>query len=502
VTPSKPTPSLAASPVARSIPDARPDKPSLWLWVPYIWLFFASTRTLGSWLARGGTGDADLSGSPMDRLLMTLLIVLGLFALGSRAEQAKRILIHNKWMVILFVYIGLSIIWSNFPAISFRRGIRSMGTLVMVLVVLTESNPLEAVRALLRRLYLVHIPLSVITIKYFRNIGVTYNWSGVEEEWTGLTTDKNSLGQVAMCSGAFWLWQILQDWPKKKLTVSLLLLGMTLWILRGSKNIHSSTAIVGFVISAVVLIGLQYVRKRAARAKRIILAGSLALSVLAPLGYFVFQALDTTPVQMVVQATGRNMTLTDRTYIWTDVLNNAAKSPILGVGIGAFWVGRVGAEMYPLPNWSRVTPSWRPTEGHNGFVDVYVELGAVGVVLLLIVIGVGFAGALTHLESDFQFGSLRLTLLLSIILNNITETSFLKGTHDLWFLFLLVCVNLPRPIGKAPLSRSGTVLGRSINHHEQSSKGDVLVSSPTFRRPYSALALPKVLPSLEGYSLV
>ena len=41
-------------------------------------------------------------------------------------------------------------------------------------------------------------------------IGVSYNWSGVEEEWTGLSYDKNSLGQVAMCSGIFWLWQILQ----------------------------------------------------------------------------------------------------------------------------------------------------------------------------------------------------------------------------------------------------------------------------------------------------
>jgi exopolysaccharide production protein ExoQ len=444
---SKPPSLLTASPVAGSTPAAKPGKPSLWIWVPYVWLFFASTRTLGSWLSGSGADYADMSGSPMDRLLMSSLIVLGLFVLGSRAGQTKRILAHNKWVVALFIYISLSIIWSNFPAISLRRGIRSIGTLVMVLVVLTERNPLEAVRALLRRLYLVHISLSIIAIKYFRNIGVMYNWSGVEEEWTGLSIDKNSLGQIAMCGGLFYLWQILQDWPKKKLTSSVILLCMTLWILRGSKNIHSSTAIVGFAICAVVLIGLQCVRKRAASAKRIILAGTLALTLLAPLVYFAFQAFDTTPVQMVFQATDRNMTLTDRTYMWTDILNIAAKSPVLGVGIGAFWVGPIGYGMYPLPNWYRITPDWRPTEGHNGFIDVYVELGAFGVVLLLIIIGVAFAGALSHLESDFQFGSLRLTLLLSIVLSNITETSFLKGTHDLWFLFLLVSVNLPKQIG-------------------------------------------------------
>lgn len=499
---SKPASLLTPSAVARSTPAAKPGKPSLWIWVPFVWLFFASTRTLGTWLSGGMADYADMSGSPLDRLLMTLLIVLGLCVLGSRAEQTKRILSHNKWVAALFIYLALSIIWSNFPAISLRRGIRSIGTFVMVLVVLTERDPLETARVLLRRLYLVHIPLSIIAIKYFRNIGVRYNWSGAEENWIGLSVDKNSLGQVAMCSGAFWLWQILQDRPKKKLTLNLVLLCMTLWILRGSKTIHSSAAIIGFAVCAVVLIGLHYVRERNAHFKSTILAGSIALAVLAPFVYFAFDAFDTTPVNIMLQATGRDMTFTDRTLMWTDLLNNAAKNPVLGVGVGAFWVGPIGYDMYPLPNWSRKTPEWRPTEGHNGYIDVYVELGAVGVVLLLIVIGVAFAGALTHLESDFQFGSLRLALLLSIVMNNITETSFLKGTHDLWFLFLLVAVNLPRPIGMASSRRSGTALGHSINHDEHSFKGDVLVSSPFFRSTESSLALPEVSPYFASYGLV
>jgi O-antigen ligase len=169
----------------------------------------------------------------------------------------------------------------------------------------------------------------------------------------------------------------------------------------------------------------------------------MSFALLAPLVYGAFQMFDTTPVKIVLDATGRNMTLTDRNLIWADVINDAAKSPVLGVGFGAFWVGPIGYEMYPMPNWSRKTPEWRPEEAHNGFVDVYVQLGAVGEMLLLIVIGVAFSGALTHLESDFQFGSLRLTLLLSVIISNMTETSFLDGTHGLWFLFLLAAINLP-----------------------------------------------------------
>jgi exopolysaccharide production protein ExoQ len=152
---------------------------------------------------------------------------------------------------------------------------------------------------------------------------------------------------------------------------------------------------------------------------------------------------DTTPVGAVLQATGRDMTLTDRTLLWADVLKNAQKSPVVGVGFGAFWVGHIGYDMYPLDNWSRVTPEWRPGEGHDGYIDVYIDLGVIGVVLVLLMIGSAFAGALHDLQTNFELGRLRLALLVSIVVNNVAESSLLKGTHSLWFVFLLVAVNVP-----------------------------------------------------------
>ena len=57
-----------------------------------------------------------------DQVVMTLLMVLGLYVLGSRAEQTKRILANNKWLVVLFIYMALSVIWSNFPGHFFSQG--------------------------------------------------------------------------------------------------------------------------------------------------------------------------------------------------------------------------------------------------------------------------------------------------------------------------------------------------------------------------------------------
>ena len=413
------------------------------------------------------------------------LIVIGLYVLSGRAQQTRRILACNKWIMALLVLMAFSILWSNFPGVSLRRGIRSIGTFVMVLMVLTESHPLEAIQVLLQRLYLLQLPLSVVTIKYFRNIGVVYNWSGVEEQWVGLSTDKNSLGQVAMCGGLFALWGLLESLSRrhskrgrKDLLLNSMLLGIAAWLLRGSKNVHSSTAIVGFVFCALILISLQFVKKRPRQAKSLVRAALACSLLLGPLVYLWSDVIDASPLEMVAQSTGRDMTLTDRTLLWTDIWNNAMKSPVVGVGIGAFWVGPAGYDTYPLPNWSRKTPGWRPDEGHNGYLDVYVEQGISGVVFILAIIVSSLTGALSQLQTDFQLASLRLVLISSIVLNNITETSFLKGTHALWFLLLLVAVNLPQAVPRRMRSKA------SATPQNNRWSGETKVQS-TSARPFS-----------------
>ena len=466
-------------------------KPSRWIWVPWIWFFFASTRSLSTWMS--GTDRRDLaamngSGSPVDRVLMTALMLLGAFVLSRRWERAMRLFERNKWMVALFVFMTLSIVWSNFPGISFRRLNRSIGAFEMALIVLTESYPLEAVRILLSRLYIVHIPLSVLAVKYFRNIGVAYNWNGAEEQWIGLATDKNSLGQVATCAGVFFVWQILQDWPARKLkrnrsnlALYIVLLAGDLWLLRGSPTIHSSTAIIGFILCAGALFALQLIKKRHKHAKRIIVGVVLTSAIAVPITYLVCQIIDFSPFQAAVGATGRDMTSTDRTLIWTDMLNDTKASALFGVGVGAFWVGPIGYDKYPMPNWSARTPAWRPEEGHNGYIDVYAELGVSGLLLILLVIVAGLAGAISEIQNNFLYGSLRLTLLFSIIINNITETSFLRGEHGLWFLFLLMAINVP-----SAMTRPLTAMDEAKRHYSLDPLKEKFKRSPGPTSPASS----------------
>jgi exopolysaccharide production protein ExoQ len=73
----------------------------------------------------------------------------------------------------------ISILWSDFPFISLKRWVRTAGCSIMALVVLSEANPYEAMHAILRRTIYVVMPLSVVLVKYYPHLGVSFGrWSG------------------------------------------------------------------------------------------------------------------------------------------------------------------------------------------------------------------------------------------------------------------------------------------------------------------------------------
>ena len=73
---------------------------------------------------------------------------------------------------------------------------------------------------------------------------------------------------------------------------------------------------------------------------------------------------------------GRDSTLTGRTEIWTHVLW-VAGNPLLGTGFESFWLGDRLANV-----WS-IMPGIQ--EAHNGYLEVYLNLGWIGVTLLAVI---------------------------------------------------------------------------------------------------------------------
>ena len=140
------------------------------LWVPLAWMFFMGSRAPSQWLGVGSAGGMAQSfeeGDPLNRAFYLLLLILSVAILVSRSFRFRNFFARNQALTLFVFYGLLSILWSDFPFPAFKKWFRDLGDYSLVLVVLSDRHPLEAVRTLLRRLGYFLIPLSVLLIKYF-----------------------------------------------------------------------------------------------------------------------------------------------------------------------------------------------------------------------------------------------------------------------------------------------------------------------------------------------
>ena len=177
------------------------------LWIPLIWMFFAGSRYASEWLNLGapaGSADVYLEGNPLNRNIFLLLIVAGVIVLSQRPVAWGRLLARNSWIWLYFLFGGFSILWSDYPGVSFKRLIKDMGNVVMALVVLTEKRPYEAVGVVLRRLAFILLPLSVLFIRYYPNLGRSYHPWTYEPMFNGVAAHKNGLGQISLIAATIF----------------------------------------------------------------------------------------------------------------------------------------------------------------------------------------------------------------------------------------------------------------------------------------------------------
>ena len=155
---------------------------SLAIWIPLIWVLIISSRMVSLWLDVGsgsGLPDDYLEGSPIDRNIFTSLFIIAAVILFQRKISWSQLITNNVWIFIYLLYCGISVIWSDFPWVSLKRYGKEIGNLLIVLVVLTERDPMEALKTILRRCAYVLIPLSIVLYKYYAHLGRSYGrWTG------------------------------------------------------------------------------------------------------------------------------------------------------------------------------------------------------------------------------------------------------------------------------------------------------------------------------------
>jgi exopolysaccharide production protein ExoQ len=422
------------------------DRTSNALWIPIMWLLIAGSRNVGQWLEMSSPMDQGaryLEGNPLDRAVLTTLMVFGVIVLLKRPRQVGAVLRASVPLLLYFAYCGLSSLWSDYPDVAFKRWFRGLGDIVMVLLILTDPDWILALKRVLTRVSFLLLPLSVLLIRYYPNLGRGYSNSSGAMFWTGVTTDKNGLGMICLIFGLGNLWYFIEiyqrregaRWTKPLIAHGIVFL-ITLWLLWES-NSMTSISCFGWAVVLMVATG------RWPRARKPAVVSLLATTAIAFSAFALFSGGG----GGLLQALGRNPTLTGRTEVWKAILP-FTQNPIVGSGYESFWLGD------RLVKIGEVIDSPGINEAHNGYLEIYLNLGWMGLTLLALAVAAGYRRVILAVRQNPAIGNLWLAYFVLALIYNFTEAAF-KMQSPVWIFFLMAMMAPPI----AAVSESPTVLG-------------------------------------------
>lgn len=317
----------------------------------------------------------------------------------------------------LLLLAAVSALWSSSPETTLVRFASQCFITAFFVAAATLLRPdSDYVRAI----YIVFAVGVVLNIGYVSTQSPNIV-DGVNVGYSGYFGNKNSLGFFASFAFLFSLFNMRRS--ALRIGGGLVVIGASVVLLVMSK---SKGALVFAIASPFVAFALLLVYRK--------LRISPAVSVTTAASAFLVISL------MVGDLPGRismlmygNPTLSNRTAIWEFIDRMVSIRPMLGWGYRSFWlVPEDILARYPAEAWIKLMP-----HGHNGYLDMKVELGYVGYGLLLWLLAAVFYQVGKIADRDMRSGWMVATIALFIVLMNFVESSWLRGADPLWLPFLV-----------------------------------------------------------------
>lgn len=396
------------------------------IWLVLVWVVIHATRPVSLWFnASGGSISRD-EGSPVNAAIDLSLIVAVLVLLAHRRLRWSQVIKENSWLFVFYLFWALSISWSDDSFITFKRVFRDFGSVLMVLVVLTEREPGDAIKAVCVRMAYMCVPLSIVLWKYFPGVGRSFTgYDKSVQMVVGMTLHKNSLGMLVMIAALFLLWDLISRSrnissadEKQRVAANILTLLMSWYLLL---VVNSATSFICALLGSVLLIVLlspsfPSFRRRLEVYVLVGLAVVGILSVLVDVKGAFFQTLQ------------RSDNLTTRTEMWP-VLIEHQTDVLIGPGFNMFW-SEERLRRSPLPE-----EYGHFVQAHNGYLETYLNGGVIGTTLLVIVLLSSYWRLRKRLPTGSSELCMKMVIIIVVVIHNWTEASFNK-LGLLWFITL------------------------------------------------------------------
>ena len=364
--------------------------------------------------------DGDLGGSDPVSSALVLLTFLALAALFVRHRaQVLGVLRRNGLSLALAGLAFLSAAWSVEAGLTIKRSFVYLVSLGLPLYMAARLGFDAGVRVAALA-FAIAAAASLAVGAAVPAWGVMH-FAGVEGDWRGVFTHKNPLAQ-SMLIGAILEAYLIAHGPRRWVHVGVL--GVELLLILLSNSI---TALVVGTAALAVFGGFLVMRRGGQLRRATVAAAALAAAALSIVVIFFPQALE--------KASGRDATLTGRTELWPAVLQAAAERPFTGWGFQAFWQPD-NPRAQDL--WTRI--GWLAPNSHNGFLDIALGLGPLGVILTAGVVAqmLGRCGRLMREPVLALAGMVGVVMLGAILVRSLTEAVLARPSDIDWVVFNLL----------------------------------------------------------------
>lgn|GEM_PF-6286592 len=375
-----------------------------------------------------GTFAKDIVPGSVAGLGLNQIVLLGLLpimSLLSLYSGAGRLLVGPLPMLLLVGagWAALSAVWSQNPIGSLVKGLTLVMVVLSVAWVVVRLNAKQVVQGILLGA-VIALVISLVAVILLPNLAGTTDFH--PGAWRGIYGQKNVLGRGALIATAISMVLAMTERSVGKRLGYALVGAFALFMLLRSTSATALLAVGLFFVGYPFFLALS----RAPTAIRLL--ATIALFI----GLVLLVPAATTAVGAAAGELGRDASLTGRVPLWIFALGEIAKRPLLGYGFDAYFLGTPESDAYLLAHLR-----WVPEMAHNGLIDLLLELGIVGAVIVFSSV-IALLARVSKASLNPYTRSLVIATFLLMLFMNITESNFFRPSNLLWIMFIVAALRV------------------------------------------------------------
>jgi exopolysaccharide production protein ExoQ len=379
-----------------------------------LFLLLMLSSGAGQSIFTGANAVTSSEGQPVTQIVFGLLYLSIFLVLLTKFRRTALFLIRReKWTMVLCLWVLASTVWSADPGESFRRALALVGTSMAGLYIGMRYEPKQQLKMIALVVGLGAVA-SFAAGLFIPGVGLTPDGS-----WQGIYFLKNSLGRMMALGAICFALLAISERRHRAIKVGMVLLCCALMLLSKS----ATAVVVTFLMFAILPFRKALYLRIRPLIGLVAAVGVIGTSV----GIWAIDNAD-----RLLQNFGRSSTLTGRIPLWQLVFKEIAARPIQGYGFSAFWNSWEGERVSETVNWEVAVPN-----SHNGFLEVCLGLGIIGLVIMLIGMWRIGRSSLHVTKTQREIDQLwPLVLLIFTVLYNFTEVSLLAVNSLFWIAYV------------------------------------------------------------------